>query len=140
MGGYKHIETCIGEYIAAHYDTAVEIGIGKNTRAARIIKRAGKTIRCTDIHDIPSISPPDFAVDDVFDPDIDIFRGTDVIYAIRPAVEMVPPMIAIAQRVNADLLVYFLGFECYKDGAGTIDCGVVLHQYYRRQNPSKSVA
>jgi uncharacterized UPF0146 family protein len=89
---------------------------------------------------MPSISPLDVIVDDVFDPDIDIFRGTDVIYAIRPAVEMVPSMIALAERVNADLLVYFLGFECYKDGGGTIDCGVVLHQYYRRQNPSKSVA
>jgi uncharacterized UPF0146 family protein len=139
MGEYKHIETCIGEYIAAQYDTAVEIGVGKNTTAALIITGAGKTIRCTDICEVPMNGKPAFAVDDIFDPDPEIYQGTEVIYAIRPAVEMVPPMIALAKRVNADLLIYHLGFECYEDGGERIDCGVVLHRYYRRQNPSRSV-
>jgi uncharacterized protein len=139
MGEYKHIETCIGKYIAAQYDTAVEIGVGKNTTAARIIQRAGKTIRCTDICALTPMGRLAFTVDDVFDPDPEIYQGADVIYAIRPAVEMVLPMIALAQKVNADLLIYHLGFECYEDGGVTIDCGVVLHQYYRHQNPSKSV-
>ena len=37
MDGYKHIETCIGRYIAGNYARAVEVGIGRNTDAARIL-------------------------------------------------------------------------------------------------------
>lgn len=140
MDEYKHIETCVGNYIAAHYNSAVEIGIGKNTEAAKIIHDAGKAVRCTDVWGLPSLPWLDFAADDIFDPDFALYEGADVIYAIRPAIEMVPPMIALARRIGADLLVYHLGFECYGDGGETIDCGVVLHRYNRCQNPSNSVA
>ena len=51
MGSYKHIETCIGEYIAKHYTDAIEVGIGKNTEAARILLNAGTRVRCTDVKD-----------------------------------------------------------------------------------------
>ncbi len=49
MDSYKHIETCIGEYIAKHYTNTVEVGIGGNIEAARILLDAGARIRCTDI-------------------------------------------------------------------------------------------
>ena len=139
MSGYKHIETCIGTYIAARYDSAIEVGIGETADAARIILSAGKRIRCTDIrHDLP-VEGLSFSIDNVFDPDIRLYEGADVIYAIRPAIEMVPPLIALVRRVDADLLVYHLGFELWGDGGEVIDCGVPLHRYHRRQKPSKRV-
>ena len=139
MGGYKHIERCIGTYIAAHYQDAVEIGVGKNTGVARILHEAGVSIRCTDIR---QFSQPDwlpFTIDDVFEPDPDQYAGADLLYAIRPAEEMVPPLISLARRINCDLLVYHLGFESYGDGGERINCGVLLHRYFRHQNPSKRV-
>lgn len=139
MGEHKHIETCIGTYIAAHYGSAVEIGIGKNTVAAQIIRDAKKQIRCTDIRKTIPDKTLNFFIDDVFEPEIDIYSGAEVIYAIRPAIEMVPPSISLAQRINADLLVYHLGFEVYKDGGEMLDCGVVLHRYYSRGKPPKRV-
>jgi uncharacterized UPF0146 family protein len=139
MGGYKHIEMCVGRYIAEHYKSAVEIGIGKNTTAAQIIRDAGRKIRCTDICNVLPAEGLDIVPDDVFDPEPDIYEGADVIYAIRPAIEMVPPMIALARRTGADLIVCHLGFECYGDGGEIIDCGVILHRYYRHLKPSKSV-
>jgi uncharacterized UPF0146 family protein len=139
MSEYKHIEKCVGTYIAAHYDSAVEIGIGRNPTAAEIILDAGKSIRCTDIKKMISESDLVVIADDVFEPDTGIYAGADVIYAIRPAIEMVPPMIALAKRIDADLLVYHLGFELYGDGGDTVDCGVLLHRYHTRQNPSKRV-
>ena len=139
MGEYKHIEKCVGTYIAAHYDSAVEIGIGRNMTAAEILYHAGKRIRCTDITTMISDSDLVVIADDVFEPDMGIYEGSDVIYAIRPAIEMVPPMISLAKRINADLLVYHLGFELYGDGGETVDCGVLLHRYHKRQNPSKRV-
>jgi hypothetical protein len=140
MGGYKHIERCIGAYIAAQYRNAVEVGVGTNPEAARVIRDMGVRVRATDIRDVPPPAWLPFVVDDVFSPDLSWYAGADVLYAVRPAVEMVPPLLALAGQMDCDLLVYHLGYESWGDGGEIIDCGVPLHCYYRRQKPSKSVA
>ena len=137
MGGYKHIETCIGEYIAEHYRSAVEVGIGGNTTAAQIVHDAGVRIRCTDVRDTGVPAWLAFSLDDVFLPEPGLYEGADVIYAIRPAIEMVPPLLALAQEINSDLLVYHLGFELYESGGERIDCGVLLHRYVAASEPVK---
>jgi uncharacterized protein len=139
MDQYKHIETCIGRYIAGNYSHAVEVGIGRNTEAAQIVSGAGKLLCSTDVKQMPVPDGLPFHTDDVFTPDISLYREADVIYAIRPAIEMVPPLAGLAERVNCDLIVYHLGFESWGNGGEKIDCGVVLHRYYRYQNPSKRV-
>ena len=139
MDRYKHIETCIGRYIAGNYSHAVEVGIGRNTEAAQIVSGAGKLLRSTDVKQMPVPENLSFVTDDIFSPDISRYTGADVIYAIRPAIEMIPPLMDIARRVNCDLIVYHLGFETWGNGGEKIDCGVVLHRYYRHQNPSKRV-
>ncbi|HXX55297.1 MAG TPA: UPF0146 family protein [Methanoregula sp.] len=131
MGGYKHIETCTGEYLAGRYRSAAEVGIGANPGAAQILQERGALLRCTDIRRLPLPAGLPFALDDVFSPDLSLYRGADVIYAIRPAVEMVPPLIALAREAGCDLIVYHLGFESWGDGGELIDCGVLLHRYYR---------
>ena len=139
MDEYKHIETCIGRYIAGNYLHAVEVGIGKNTDAAQIVSGAGKLLRSTDVKKMPVPENLAFVIDDVFSPAIAWYQEADVIYAIRPAIEMIPPLISLAGRVNCDLVVYHLGFESYGSGGEKIDCGVVLHRYNRHQNPSNRV-
>ena len=139
MVEYKHIETCIGRYIAGNYSHAVEVGIGKNTVAAEILSRAGTLFRSTDVKKMPIPDDLAFITDDVFSPDISLYQGADVMYAIRPAIEMIPPLITLAWKVNCDLIVYHLGFECYQNGGEKIDCGVILHRYVRCQNPSNRV-
>ena len=137
MGSYKHIETCIGEYIAKHYSDAIEVGIGKNTEAARILFNAGTRVRCTDVKDREVPEWLCFTSDDIFSPDISLYKGADVIYAIRPAIEMIPPLLELAQTINCDLIVYHLGFECYGNGGEKIDCGVLLHRYFKASEPVK---
>jgi uncharacterized protein len=139
MGGYKHIEKCVGEYIAAHYGNAVEIGVGRNPDAARILYDAGVHVRAMDIREIPQPAWLTFFVDDIFAPDISLYEGTQLVYAIRPAEEMIPPLVSLARQLDCDMLVYHLGFERYGDGGESIDCGVILHRYHRGQKPSKSV-
>jgi len=129
MGSYKHIETCIGEYVAQHYCNAVEVGIGRNTTAAQIVHDAGVRVRCTDIRDTGVPAGLSFSSDDIFVPEAGVYNGADVIYSIRPAIEMVPPLVALARAINCDLLVYHLGFEVYENGGERIDCGVLLHRY-----------
>jgi uncharacterized UPF0146 family protein len=137
MGSYKHIETCIGEFIAKHYTDPVEVGIGKNTTAAQILHDSGVRVRCTDVKEVPVPACLSFFHDDIFSPDINLYEGADVIYAIRPAIEMIPPLVTLAKIVRCDLLVYHLGFETYKNGGEKIDCGVLLHQYNRGSEPVK---
>jgi uncharacterized UPF0146 family protein len=137
MSEYKRIERCIGEYIAGNYRRAVEVGIGENTTAAEILLAAGVPVIGTDIGGPDLQGIVRIERDDIFCPRIDLYRGTEVIYAIRPPVELVPPLIVLARRINCDLIVYHLGFECYGNGGRIIDCGVPLHLYHAHQ---KSVA
>ena len=138
MAAYKHIETCIGDYIAARYSHAVEIGIGKNTVAAGILFAQGCLIRCTDIKDTGMVSDLPFFVGDIFSPQFSLNRGADIIYAIRPAIEMIPPLIDLAKVIDCDLMVYHLGFESYERGGEIIDCGVLLHRYYKKSEHIKT--
>lgn len=71
----------------------------------------------------------DFFVDDIFCPTESLYYGADLIYSIRPGVEMIHPMVELAQRVDADLIVYHLGNELYARGGEIIECGVPLHRY-----------
>ncbi|MDD1716944.1 MAG: hypothetical protein LUQ45_01665 [Methanoregulaceae archaeon] len=133
MSEYKRIERCIGEYIARNYRSATEVGIGDNITAAELLLVAGVPVLGTDIRvpDLPG--PVRIERDDIFCPSLALYRNTDVIYSIRPPPELVPPLIALARGIDCDLLVYHLGFECYRDGGKIIDCGVPLHLYHVRQ-------
>ncbi|MDD1711936.1 MAG: hypothetical protein LUQ69_02065 [Methanoregulaceae archaeon] len=135
MSRDKHIERCIGEYIARYYRKVVEIGVGSNTVAARVLNDAGVDILCTDIRPTKQYGKILVLQDDICAPDLAIYENASLLYSIRPGEEMMVPLIALARRVNADLIVYHLGFECYGDGGEIIDCGVILHRYYR-QKPS----
>ena len=132
MAGYKHIEHCIGRYISDRYHNVVEIGVGSNFTAAGLISGSAINTRCTDIKD--QDPPPGifFFTDDVFSPCIPLYAEADLVYSIRPAEEMMPPLIALSQRLNCDLIVYHLGFEGYADRGEIIDCGVVIHRYCRK--------
>jgi hypothetical protein len=130
MGPYKRIERLIGDYIGRNYRSVVEIGVGKNLAAAQTIRDAGIPVRCTDIRPVPSADGIPVVKDDIFSPDEGLYRGADLLYAIRPGVEMVPPMISLAGRIHADLIVYHLGNEIYGKGGEIVDCGVILHRYH----------
>ncbi|MGA9028793.1 MAG: UPF0146 family protein, partial [Methanoregula sp.] len=120
MDGYKHIEHCCGAFIASHYKNPVEVGVGDNPDAAQCVHEAGCRIRATDIRAcrLPDWLP--FARDDIFSPDLSCYTGADVMYALRPAEEMIPPLIALARTLDCDLVVYHLGFESYRDGGAIV--------------------
>jgi uncharacterized UPF0146 family protein len=131
MRSYKRIERSIGEFISVRYRNAAEVGIGNTPEAARVLADAGALAVCTDIR--PGICHPGIPVlvDDIFEPDISLYRGVDVLYAIRPGVEMVPPLIDLARRLDVDLLVYHLGCEIYENGGEIVEPSVLLRRYHR---------
>lgn len=139
MGRYKRIEQLIAEYISERYHFPVEIGIGRNHVAAALLAGQGIPVRATDRYAVPVPDGVRFRVDDLYSPDAAWYEGADLIYAIRPGVEMVPALIVLARQTGADLVVYHLGGEVYRDGGELVDCGIVLHRYVRAQKPSKRV-
>ncbi|MDH7593350.1 MAG: UPF0146 family protein [Methanomicrobiales archaeon] len=132
MPYHKRIEECIARYIANRYARVVEVGIGRNMDVARRLMEAGVHVRCTDIALPEGHSVIELIEDDIFEPREEIYRGAELIYAVRPGVELVPPLIAISSLVDADLIVYHLGNEIFEDGGTIIDCGVTLHLYRSR--------
>jgi uncharacterized UPF0146 family protein len=125
-------EKQIGRYITEHYRNVVEIGVGNNFEAARVIHDAGVQILCVDIKGREPPGGIRFARDDAARPELHLYRGADCIFAIRPGEELMRPLIDLASGVGADLLVYHLGFEMYGDGGEIIRAGsVVLHRYVR---------
>jgi uncharacterized protein len=131
MGEYKRIERDIVHYIAGKYKNVAEVGVGSNFTAAEIIAQSGILVRCSDIRVTAPPAGVFFFRDDIFDPDVSMYAGADLVYAIRAPGELIPPLIALCRRIDCDLLVYHLGFETYMDGGEIIDCGVILHLYHR---------
>lgn len=137
MAGHKHIEMAVADWIGARYRCPVEVGVGANWTTATLLAERGFPVRCTDIR--PG-TPPDgvmFFRDDIWAPVIALYTGADVIYSIRPGPEMIPPLMAVARRVDADLLVYHLGFEIWENGGERVGRQVVLHRYYASQNSKR---
>jgi len=133
MHPYKHIERSIAKYIIDHYSNVIEVGVGSNFETAREIAAAGCQIFCTDIKDVSNRSGVHLIIDDIFNPRDGLYDRAELIFAIRPGIEMVPALLALAKRINSDLLVYHPGDELYGDGGTIIDCGVALHRYHTKK-------
>jgi len=139
VGTHKRIERAIGTYIASRYQSCAEIGAGGNLEAALTILSRGGSVFCTDIrypddnHGLP------YVIDDLYSPDLSLYASVEVIYAIRPAEEMVPALIRLAEAAGCDLVVYHIGSEVYGDGGEVLDSPVPLRRYHRSRKPSKRV-
>lgn len=131
MGTYKDIEEKFASFIRGRYHRPVEVGIGRNPHVAIRLAEAGLPVIATDIaeRDVPDAVR--FVVDDICAPDLTLYREADLIYAVRPGVEMIPCLMETARAVGADCIVYHLGNEVYLDGGEVIDAGVILHRYTR---------
>jgi len=131
MADYKRIELLIGEFISCHYSDVVETGVGGNPEVAYFLKAHGLNVRCTDIKPHELRYEIECHTDDIFDPDLSVYKGADLIYSIRPGIEMVPAMIRIAEEIDCDLIVYHLGQEIYGNGGELINAGVMLRRYHK---------
>ncbi|HOJ95407.1 MAG TPA: UPF0146 family protein [Methanospirillum sp.] len=131
MSGYKYIETAVARFIAGRYRSVIEAGAGTNLHAASLLFRSGILIRCIDIIDPPRWSCVPYFKDDIDHPNLCLYQNCDCIYAIRPTEEMIPPLIRLSEQIQADLIVYHLGFEGADRPAPIAGCDVPLHMYVK---------
>jgi len=52
-------------------------------------------------------------VDDILDPRIELYRKSDLIYSIRPPIELIEPIARVAGIVGADALIFPLSEDSY---------------------------
>jgi len=93
------------QYIINNYadaDRIVEIGAGKFDKVSSILQKNLKAnIVLTDIK--PSSSK--IVQDDICNPDLKIYKGSSLIYSIRPQPELQPFIIKVAENIGADLII-----------------------------------
>lgn len=96
----------LGEYILSQCVNTptkiVEVGVGKYTGVFEFLEKQDNVeIIKTDIQ------PDDSSVikDDVCNPNMEIYKNTDIIYSIRPPSELQPCLVKLANKINAHLII-----------------------------------
>ncbi len=120
----------IAGFIKTNYprgSKVVEVGVGRHPEVAALLSGHFEAV-CTDVLE----EGPEgvaYVKDDIFRPNMDLYRGASLIYSIRPPVDMQGSLASVARRVGADLLIrpfaseradlkkYFRNFKCINRGS-----------------------
>ena len=112
----------IAELIANLYPDAekiVEIGVGSAPwTLLNLRKLLPKTILLAVDVDQDSIMKLrelglNAEIDDILNPRIELYQKSNLIYSIRPPMELINPMSKVAEKVGADILIFPLSEDSY---------------------------
>ncbi len=100
----------IAEYILKNYSNkVVEVGIGSMPQVALLLKD-GMDVVTTDVNE-QKYAGVRFCRDDIFNPDMGIYKNASLIYSIRPPIDLQEAIAKTAKEVGADLLIRPFGNE-----------------------------
>ena len=104
----------IAEYISKKYSSAkkiIEVGIGRSPYTALLLQKLlPKTeLKVVDVdreavEELRKIGLKAF-VDDLTNPSLEIYRGADLIYSIRPPFELIPKIASLGIRTGSDIMI-----------------------------------
>ena len=83
--------------------------MGHRTEVAGALADAGKRVTATDVHPREVPDGVEFVCDDVWDPDLAVYRGADAMYALNLPPELHRPALDVAEAVDAAFLFTTLG-------------------------------
>jgi hypothetical protein len=108
----------LAAFIQNNYSTTVvEVGCGRYSAIAQALRPFFK-VTATDIlekQDIDSRMKPIYVKDDIWSPDLGLYRGAHLIYSVRPPLEIQPSIVDLAERLGADALIKPFGSEIIAD-------------------------
>jgi uncharacterized UPF0146 family protein len=96
----------LAQFIISRYPAGarlVEVGIGRHPDVALLLKDTFDLI-CTDVTD-PGLEGIGFVRDDIYRPDLSLYRGAALVYSIRPPLDMQVPIAEVASAAGADLII-----------------------------------
>ena len=102
--------TGIVTYIANKYSFAVEIGIGHFPDVGLALVEKGLRFFATDMKPF-QYDKIEVYVDDITKPNVSLYSKAEIIYSIRPPLELIPFIKSVAREVNADMIVKPLSSE-----------------------------
>jgi len=97
------------EYLSCNYKKVVEIGIGLYPRVALALQARGLQVGATDIQ--PRFMGVAVEFDDIKTPRLDLYEDAEVIYAVRPPLELLASLKVLAKRLEVDLVIKPLADE-----------------------------
>ncbi len=109
-------EAIVG-FIAKNYSgKVVEIGIGRYHCVAKKLAEIGFEVVATDLKELDVPEGVKFYVDDVTNPDLNIYRGARLVYSLRPPPELHDSILQVAKKVGADCMIRPFGNEFVNHG------------------------
>jgi uncharacterized protein len=106
------------EFIKNNYSrTVVEVGCGRFSAIA-VALRPSLKVTATDILETEVVDrrlAPIYVKDDITHPDLQLYRGADLVYSIRPPLEIQPSILDLSERIGADALIKPFGSEIIED-------------------------
>lgn len=93
----------------ADFESLVEIGIGRRTDIAAALTARGASVTATDVHDRSVPDEVRFVRDNIVDPNIEVYEGSDALYALNLPPELHRPTLEVAREVDAAFLFTTLG-------------------------------
>lgn len=100
----------IAEYILRNYrNKVVEVGVGSLPHVALLL-RDKMDVVVTDVNE-QKYTGVRFCRDDIFSPDMGIYKNASLIYSIRPPIDIQEAMARTAKEAGADLLIRPFGNE-----------------------------
>ncbi len=104
----------LSEFIKCHYSRRiVEVACGKHSRVAFTLSRSLEIV-ATDVLESEAVDEcirPLYAKDDITSPDLRLYQNAQLLYSIRPPLEIQRGILNVAQVVHADVLIKPLGDE-----------------------------
>ena len=97
------------EYLSCNYQRVAEVGIGLYPRVALALQARGLQVAATDIR--PEFMGVPVEFDDIKAPRLDLYEGAQVIYAVRPPLELLASLKVLAKRLAVDLVIKPLAGE-----------------------------
>ncbi len=114
MGLDQQSSLLLSEFIKRNYSQKiVEVACGKHSYIALILSQSLQVV-ATDVRDCKDIDErirPLYAKDDIESPDLKLYQNAQLLYSIRPPIEIQHSILKMARVVHADILIKPLGCE-----------------------------
>ncbi len=118
MDKYEGVTEVLTEFIQNHYSkTIVEVGCGRFSAIAVALQPFFK-VTATDLLEIDAVDSrlaPIYVKDDVTCPVLHVYRGASLIFSFRPPLEIQSSILALSERIGADVLIKPFGSEIIED-------------------------
>ena len=98
------------DYIGSTCRSAAEIGVGHFPDVGFALLEKGLKVFATDIRPF-SYDGFEVFVDDITEPNLLLYKGVDIIYSVRPPLELVPYIRRVAGYVSARVVIKSLSSE-----------------------------